>query len=95
MVTGERPFDIVDSFAGLALAAHTTPIRRPRELRADIPINLENCIVRALSVNPGDRFPSMRDFVAALEAVLDKPVETSLTVRVVAGTRSSATPKAH
>jgi len=89
MVTGERPFD-VDSFAGLALATHTTPIRRPRELRADTPINLENCIVRALSVNPEDRFPSMRDFVAALEAVR-QPVETSLTVRVVAGTRSPAT----
>ena len=89
MVTGERPFD-VDSFAGLALATHTTPIRRPRELRADTPINLENCIVRALSVNPEDRFPSMRDFVAALEAIR-QPVETSLTVRVIAGTRSPAT----
>jgi len=58
MVTGERPFD-VDSFAGLALATHTTPIRRPRELRADTPINLENCIVRALSVSSIARTSSM------------------------------------
>jgi serine/threonine-protein kinase len=89
MVTGQRPFE-VDSFAGLALAVHTTPIRRPRELRPDIPINLENCIVRALSVNPEERFQSMRDFVAALEAIR-QPAETSTVVLVIAGTRSPET----
>jgi serine/threonine protein kinase/tetratricopeptide (TPR) repeat protein len=89
MVTGERPFD-VDSFAGVALAAHTAPIRRPRELRPDIPISLETSIVRALSLNPADRFQSMRDFVAALDAVR-QPAETARAVLVIAGTRTPET----
>jgi serine/threonine-protein kinase len=89
MVTGERPFD-VDSFSGVARAAYSTPLRRPRELRPDTPINLENCIVRALSPNPADRFQSMRDVVAALESVRP-PDDASMPVVIIAATSSPST----
>ena len=89
MVIGQQPYE-VDSFAGVPHVAHTTPLRRPRELRPDIPINLENCIVRALSVNPADRFQSMRDFVTALEDVRQLS-DASTRVHVTAATGASTT----
>jgi serine/threonine protein kinase/tetratricopeptide (TPR) repeat protein len=89
MVTGQRPFD-VDSFSGVAHVAHSTPLRRPRELRPEIPINLENCIVRALSLNPADRFQSMRDVVAALEGVRPS-ADAASQVLIIAATNAPST----
>ena len=86
MITGVRPFD-VESVSGVPRAVHATPLQRPRELRPDMPISLENCIVRALSPDPADRFQSMRDFVAALEGV--RPSADPSTLVVVLASTSS------
>ena len=85
MVTGERPFD-VDSFAGW----HWPPIPPRSGVH-------ENCVPTLRSIsrtascgrcrsNPADRFQSMRDFVAALEAVR-QPDDASTAGRVIAATR--------
>jgi hypothetical protein len=40
--------------------------KKPRELRPDISEELENVILRAMEVNPADRYPTVRDFGQAI-----------------------------
>lgn len=66
LLTGRLPFE------GPALAVvsqHLTkPPPSPRTIDASIPPAVERLVLRALAKHPDDRFPSMRHFIAALEA---------------------------
>ena len=67
-ITGELPF------AGRSLyevleSVMAAPVRLPSTRARDIPPALDDAILRAMSRIPGDRFPSVRGFGAALLAV--------------------------
>lgn len=51
-------------------------VRSPREFRSDIPIALEDCVLKALSTEPEKRYPSAGALAADLRRFLDgEPVE--------------------
>lgn len=64
---GVRPFARFSSSL-IQLLRHVAEgdIRKPRDLDASIPDELDQALCRALSTDPAKRFPSVRDFGAAL-----------------------------
>lgn len=68
MVTGKLPFrgQLVD-----VLHQHVTQAPpSPRQLRPDLPVEAEKAILKALSKDPQERFPSNAEFAQALAAAL-------------------------
>jgi serine/threonine protein kinase len=66
-IAGRAPFS-GDSQAATALARlHSTP-PRPRQIRPSVPRPLDDVIMRAMSRQPDDRYPSAPEFRAALLA---------------------------
>jgi eukaryotic-like serine/threonine-protein kinase len=64
-LTGRRPYEGQNVYAILhAIGAGEFP--RPRAVRAEIPEALDAAIVRAMSLNPADRFSSVAEFGAVL-----------------------------
>lgn len=78
MVTGRLPFDAETPFA--VLMKHLTePLPLPRQLRPDLPEEVERVILKALAKNPADRFQTMRDLVTAFDqAVQAAPAEVGV-----------------
>lgn len=72
LVTGRKPFVYDNTYALLQAAVEERP-KPPKELRPDIPLGLNNAILRALAKNPADRFRTAEEFRAALEAVAADP----------------------
>jgi eukaryotic-like serine/threonine-protein kinase len=72
MLTGRVPFEAETDLATamLRLAESPTP---PGSLRAGIPRDLEKVVMRALSLNPDDRFQSAEEMSAALDGVVPEP----------------------
>lgn len=72
MLTGRVPFEAETDLATamLRLAEPPTP---PGSLRAGIPRDLEKCVMRALSLDPDDRFQSAEEMGAALDGVVPEP----------------------
>jgi TolB-like protein/Tfp pilus assembly protein PilF len=67
MLAGEPPFKTGSPRA--TMAKQVTEAPRPiRALRPDAPAALERALARALAKDPRERFPSVAEFVAALEA---------------------------
>ncbi|MBI4508886.1 MAG: serine/threonine protein kinase [Deltaproteobacteria bacterium] len=68
MITGNRPFHADDPYDIVKRALSEAPVS-PTGLAPDvrIPRELEAVILRALAKAPKDRFPSARDFLAALD----------------------------
>ena len=82
MLAGEPPFRGGSPHA--TMARHMTETPRPvRVLRPDVPLAVERALARALAKNPEERFPSVAEFTAALEA------EESNAGRTVAATTRS------
>jgi serine/threonine-protein kinase len=66
-ICGRPPFS-ADSQAATALARlHSTPAR-PRQIRPSVPRALDDVIMRAISRQPDDRYPTAAEFRAALLA---------------------------
>jgi len=66
MLTGEPPVRGVGARA--TLAKQVTDVPRPvRALRPDAPAHIERTLARALAKDPGERFPTVAEFVAALQ----------------------------
>lgn len=64
---GVRPFEkYASSLILLLRRVAEGEIKAPRDLDAGIPDDLDEVLCRALSRNPQDRFPSLREFGAAL-----------------------------
>ncbi len=72
MVTGRLPFAGDDPLTVLSQHLHASVVP-PRTLRPDVPPALEAIILRLLAKEPGDRYPSAADLLAALEAVSVAP----------------------
>src|SRR5262249_4505412 len=71
LLTGRRPFrgDLGVLIARVVLG----PPPPPRQVRPDLDPELEAVCLKALAKKPAERFASMRDFAAALEAFLARP----------------------
>jgi formylglycine-generating enzyme required for sulfatase activity len=66
-LTGVPPCRGATSFEALS-AVMTRPPTPPREVREDVPVEVEAVCLRALAKTPGERFASAEAFAAALEA---------------------------
>ncbi len=69
MLTGHRPFS-GDGAAAVALARLTTTPPRPSALRASVPPELDSIVVRAMALDPADRYPSAAALGGALDGFL-------------------------
>jgi serine/threonine-protein kinase len=69
LLVGEVPFS-GDNFVAVAMRHVNEPVPSVLEHRPDCPMRLDHAIQRAMAKDPDDRFESMDDFVAELEACL-------------------------
>jgi serine/threonine protein kinase len=69
LLSGEVPFS-GDNFVAVAMRHVNEPVPSVVEHRPDCPARLDFAIQRAMSKDPEDRFESMDDFAAELEACL-------------------------
>jgi predicted Ser/Thr protein kinase len=74
MLTGTTPFHANTSAAVLTKQLREPP-RPPRELRADIPADIEAVILRALQKDPAHRQPHMGEIVRALREISQRTGE--------------------
>ncbi|MGW8250092.1 MAG: serine/threonine protein kinase [Anaerolineales bacterium] len=70
MFTGRRPFNSPEPL-DLAMQHVTEPPQNPRELRPEITPEVDAAILRALSKNPEERYPSCASFVETLAGALE------------------------
>lgn len=75
VLTGRAPFDEETPQSTILALLNSEP-PRPRSLVASIPPHLELVIERAMAKNPDDRYPDMRAFEQALDAL---PAAKALT----------------
>ncbi len=91
IVTGKLPFSASNATAVLFEVVHTEPTR-PRELRADVPPQLERIVLKALAKKREDRYSSAADLARELAAfhadVLAGTPTTAARVAVPAALRS-------
>ncbi|HEY4722677.1 MAG TPA: SUMF1/EgtB/PvdO family nonheme iron enzyme, partial [Anaerolineae bacterium] len=81
MVTGCVPFDGESGM--VVIVKHITePVRPPRELNPNLPEAVEHVILKLLSKNPGDRYPTAEALVAALIRST-KPASVAASARPV------------
>jgi serine/threonine-protein kinase len=67
MLAGEPP--LRGAGARATMAKHVTETPRPvRALRPEVPAGAEGALAKALAKDPAERFPSVAEFVAALQA---------------------------
>jgi serine/threonine protein kinase len=67
LVAGRKPYT-ADTPAGLMLKQLNDPLPPPRQFAPDLPEGVEKVLLRALAKKPDDRYASMKEFSAALEA---------------------------
>jgi predicted Ser/Thr protein kinase len=67
LLAGEVPYD-GDNFVSVAMRHVNDPVPSIRELRPDVPPRLDEAIQRAMAKQHLDRFDSMAEFAAELEA---------------------------
>ena len=72
MVTGAKPFPYNSSYALLQAAVNEDP-RPPTELEPSLPTAIDAVVLRAMSKDPDDRFPSAREFRKQMEAIARNP----------------------
>jgi serine/threonine-protein kinase len=75
-LTGQVPFD-ADAYSALILEIATGTPKRPRELRAELPAELEAVVLKAMAREPQQRYPDVESLARALE-----PFADGLTFRV-------------
>jgi serine/threonine protein kinase len=68
MVTGRKPYT-ADTPVGVMLKQVKEPLPLPSQFVPDLPKGLENVIVKALEMQPEDRYKSMNEFAADLETL--------------------------
>jgi serine/threonine protein kinase len=68
LLTGRVPFSGENS-TSTALARITTTPLRPRQIRAGIPRAVEDVVLKAMALRPGDRYQTAADLRAALVAL--------------------------
>ena len=74
MLCGRPPFD-ADTDAATALARLTTEPPRPRQIKADLPRDLDDVVMRAMARAPDQRYATAAELRAALQAADLGPAE--------------------
>ena len=74
LLVGEVPFP-GDNFVAVAMKHLNEPAPNVLERRPDVPLRLAAAIERALQKDPADRFGSMDELIAELEACLGEPAQ--------------------
>ena len=69
LLTGDVPFQ-GENFVAVAMQHLNEPVPSVLERRPDVPARVANAVERAMAKDPRDRFPSMDDLAAELEACL-------------------------
>jgi serine/threonine-protein kinase len=65
-LTGRVPFD-AENYSALILEIATGTLKRPRQLRSEIPEGLERIVLKAMARDPDDRYSNVESLVRALE----------------------------
>jgi serine/threonine protein kinase len=82
MLTGELPLQADSSMAMMYAQIHTPPEPLSKK-RPDLPRDVNAAIMQMLAKNPDDRWPSVKDAVAAIAAVAP-PVDEDVRARIIA-----------
>jgi eukaryotic-like serine/threonine-protein kinase len=90
LLTGSRPFE-ADSPTAEAAAHVNAPVPAV-SARADVPPELDRSFARALAKDPGERFASCADFVAALRAAYADAAGQTRPLAAVAPTAATRLP---
>ena len=69
MLTGKKPFDS-DNPVTVALMHSKNVAPSPRSINPDIPVGLEQIIVKAMEKNPDMRYQSASEMIQALQKFL-------------------------
>lgn len=72
MATGRVPFD-GDNSVAIALMHLRARVTPPREYFPDIPVSLENIILKCVRKRPEERYQSARDLISDLNRVFESP----------------------
>ena len=67
MVTGRRPYQ-ADTPLAIMLKKNTEPLPRPTQFAPSLPRAVENHLIKALARDPANRFQTMGEMAASLEA---------------------------
>ncbi|MES2179375.1 MAG: serine/threonine-protein kinase [Gemmatimonadota bacterium] len=71
MLTGRHPYE-GPTFQALLAQHVTAPPPNAKTFRPEVPERVAAAIIRALAKSPGERFPSVKEFVAEAAAVRDR-----------------------
>lgn len=66
MIAGKPPFDLPGAYAVVAAHLHQVP-QPPSDLNPNVPTELSTLILKALAMDPKQRFQTAQEFLAALE----------------------------
>ncbi len=88
MLTGKRPFSGA-TYPELILAHTTEPIPHICEFNPELPPDTEHIIRRTMAKKPNDRYASVNDLIAQLEAITN-PVATSAN-QIISSTKPTLT----
>jgi serine/threonine protein kinase/uncharacterized cupredoxin-like copper-binding protein len=96
VTTGYLPFEIKTITDAVYKHMSVAPLS-PRQVRPDLPIALNEVILRCLAKRPGDRFATATDLSVALQAVLDElgpsaPNPVRQTVQIAHATAATPPP---
>jgi serine/threonine-protein kinase len=88
-LTGQRPFS-GDGAAAIALARLTTTPPRPSALRSTVPPALDSIVLRAMALDPAQRYGSAAAMASALEGYLTEPAGPGAGSAAAAGLGAAA-----
>ena len=71
MLTGKVPFTSETTPLAILHKHLTEPPPAPRSLRPDLPVDVEQIVIKALAKDPRDRYPSAGDLARVLKKALD------------------------
>ncbi|MDX6485380.1 MAG: eukaryotic-like serine/threonine-protein kinase, partial [Gaiellaceae bacterium] len=91
LLTGRRPFE-GDSMAAEALAHVTGEVPSVCEVNPSIPCQLDPVFAKALAKDPGERYGSGAEFVAALRASLDEAAGSTSVIPPPPAQRAAGRP---
>jgi tRNA A-37 threonylcarbamoyl transferase component Bud32 len=90
MACGRPPFQSAAGFTDLVFSHVAVAPEAPRKLAADLPVAVESVILRCLAKSADERYPSMRELVAALRAALPESGNGPAVMAVAAATAPPA-----
>jgi serine/threonine protein kinase len=73
LVTGSKPYT-ADTPVAVMLKQINDPLPAPRLFRPDLPVELENIMVKVLAAKPEDRYSNMAEFADELEKLEDNQI---------------------